>query len=599
MKSNKMSISSSFYLVLIKELLLFIYFSYIYNEIMLKGIGIACGIEIGKAYKYAQPILTVKEEKGNPEKELIAFDKALDKTTQDILDIKNRANSSLCDDELAIFDAHLSMAKDPEFIGQVKDMINLGFNAAFSIKAVTNTMIDMFKDVEDIALKERAKDIEDFSYRLLCNLLNKEIPNLSSLSEKVIVVAKDLSPADTACLNREYVLGFLTEDGSLSSHTAIMAESLDIPAIVSVNDLMNTINNGDTIIIDSLNGDVIVNPSQEDIHNYTIKKENYLAGKEALKSLKDKETITLDKRKIELSANIGTLNDLKGAIENGAEGIGLLRTEFLYMNKTNSFPSEEEQFVIYKEILEKMNGKRVVIRTLDIGGDKELKYCKFDKEENPFLGYRAIRFSLDRKDIFKDQVRAMLRASVYGKLAIMFPMISTLEEFLEAKSFVLKQKEQLLNEGVEVSEDIEIGMMVEVPAAAILADEFSKYADFFSIGTNDLIQYSLAVDRMSKKVSYLYQPLNPSILRLIKATIDGAHKNGKWCGMCGELAGDELATEVLVGLGIDELSMSSSKILPVRKKITWLSFNSAQEKAKSILLLEKPLDIEELLKRKD
>lgn len=556
---------------------------YKYNGSMLKGIGIACGIEIGKAYKYEQPVLTIKEEKGNIQEELVAFDEALKKTTNDILKMKNQASSTLKNEELAIFDAHLSMAQDPEFVSQVKEMINLGFTASWSTRTVTNTMIDLFNDVEDETLKERLNDIEQFSYRLLCNLLNKEIPSLSNLNEKVIIVAEDLSPADTACLNKEFVLGFVSEKGSINSHTSIMAESLNIPAVVGVKDLMKNVNNGDVLIVDSLNGDVIVKPTDEDIHNYTIKKNNYIVEQEALKSLKDKKTVTIDFKDVELVANIGTVKDVDSAIENGAEGIGLLRTEFLYMNKTDSFPCEEEQFIAYKEVLEKMEGKRVVIRTLDIGGDKELKYFKFDKEENPFLGYRAIRFSLDRKDIFKDQVRALLRASIYGKLAIMFPMISTIDEFLQAKTFVLEQKQELINEGIKVSDDIEIGMMVEVPAAAILADEFGKHADFFSIGTNDLIQYSLATDRMSSKVSYLYQPLNPAILRLIKMTIDGAHKNGIRCAMCGELAGDEKISEILLGLGIDELSMSPAKILSIRKKITWLSYEKAKEKVQELM----------------
>ena len=564
---------------------------------MLKGIGTLDGIQIGKVYKYEQPVLTIKEEKGEPSKELMKFEEAINKTINDIETIKEIVKDSFSDNELAIFDAHISMAQDPEFIGQIKDVIDSGYSAPWACKLVSESMINMFSNIEDDYLKERVNDIKDVSYRLLCNLCDVELPDLSLINKKVIVVASDLAPADTARLNKELILGFVTEHGSKSSHSAIMAEALGIPAVVGTRDIMANTKMGDTIIVDSINGEVIVNPSDEEIYYYNKKKEIYEQEKEALKSLIDKETITLDKRKIELSANIGTPSEVKDALANGAESIGLFRTEFLYMNKSDSFPSEEEQFEAYKEVLEMMNGKRVVIRTLDIGGDKGLKYFEFDDEMNPFLGYRAIRLCLDRKDIFKDQIRALLRASVYGKLAIMFPMIATIDEFKEAKEFVLKQKEELINEGVKVADNIEIGMMVEVPSAAILADELSKYADFFSIGTNDLVQYAMAADRTSLKAAYLYQPLNPSILRFIKMAVEGAHRNGKWCGMCGEFAGDETACDILLGLGLDELSMSSSRILSMRKKIIWKSSEKAKEIANKALMLSNALEVEDLLKQ--
>ena len=564
---------------------------------MLKGIGTLDGIQIGKVYKYEQPVLTIKEEKGEPSKELMKFEEAINKTINDIETIKEIVKDSFSDNELAIFDAHISMAQDPEFIGQIKDVVDSGYSASWACKLVSESMINMFSNIEDDYLKERVNDIKDVSYRLLCNLCDVELPDLSLINKKVIVVASDLAPADTARLNKELILGFVTEHGSKSSHSAIMAETLGIPAVVGTRDIMANTKMGDTIIVDSINGEVIVNPSDEEIYYYNKKKEIYEQEKEALKSLIDKETITLDKRKIELSANIGTPSEVKDALANGAESIGLFRTEFLYMNKSDCFPSEEEQFEAYKEVLEMMNGKRVVIRTLDIGGDKGLKYFEFDDEMNPFLGYRAIRLCLDRKDIFKDQIRALLRASVYGKLAIMFPMIATIDEFKEAKEFVLKQKEELINEGVKVADNIEIGMMVEVPSAAILADELSKYADFFSIGTNDLVQYAMAADRTSLKAAYLYQPLNPSILRFIKMAVEGAHRNGKWCGMCGEFAGDETACDILLGLGLDELSMSSSRILSMRKKIIWKSSEKAKEIANKALMLSNALEVEDLLKQ--
>ncbi|MDO5440409.1 MAG: phosphoenolpyruvate--protein phosphotransferase [Erysipelotrichaceae bacterium] len=551
---------------------------------MLKGIGTKNGIQIGKVYKFEKPSLSIKEEKGEAQEEMIKLERAITKTIEDIETIKKNAVHLFSNADLEIFDAHLSMVNDPEYLGQIKETINKGYSAVWSTKIVSDNMYEMFVGVEDEYLKERKEDIKDVSTRVLCNLLGVDLPDLSIINEKVIVVADELTPADTAKLNRELVLGFVTEKGSRNSHSAIMAESLGIPCVVACEGIVSSSNHGDTIIVDSNNGDVVVNPSDEDLHNYGIAKEKYENEIEGLKSLKDKETITLDKRKIEIAANIGSPDDLYSAIENGAEGVGLLRTEVLYLNKNDCFPNEEEQFEVYKKVLELMNGKRVVIRTLDIGGDKELNYFKFENETNPFLGYRAIRFCLDRKDIFKDQIRALLRASVYGKLAIMFPMIATIDEFKEAKEFVLTQKEELLKEGVKVSDEIEIGMMVEVPAAAVLADEFAKYADFFSIGTNDLVQYSMAADRLSSKVNYLYQPLNPSILRLIKMTIDGAHKNGKWCGICGELASDEEACEILLGFGIDELSMPAAKILPIRKKMIWLSYDKAKEKIDNLIL---------------
>lgn len=564
---------------------------------MLKGIGTLDGIQIGKVYKCEKPVLSIKEEKADPTKELTKFEEALNKTKKDLETIKNKVKDVFNEHELAIFDAHISMAQDPEYIGQIEEVIKSGYSALWSCKLVSENMISMFSNVKDEYLKERLNDIKDFSYRLLCNLSGIELPDLSLINEQVIVVASDLAPADTARLKKDLILGFVTEHGSKSSHSVIMAEALGIPAVVATKGIMDSTKMGDTIIVDSLAGEVLVNPSDEEIYYYNKKKEIYEQEKEALKSLIDKETITLDKRKVELAANIGTPSEVNDALANGAEGIGLFRTEFLYMNKSDCFPSEEEQFVAYKEVLEKMNGKRVVIRTLDIGGDKGLKYFDFDDETNPFLGYRAIRLCLDRKDIFKDQIRALLRASIYGKLAIMFPMIATIDEFKEAKQFVLEQKEELLKEGIDVADNIEIGMMVEVPSAAVLADEFGKYADFFSVGTNDLVQYTMAADRTSPKAAYLYQPLNPSILRFIKMAVEGAHKNGKWCGMCGEFAGDELATSVLLGLGLDELSMSSSRILPIRKKLIWQSSDKAKDLALKALLLSSTREVEELIKK--
>ena len=546
---------------------------------MLKGIATSSGIAIGKVYKLEQPKVVVDSGKGNPEVELKRFEEALNKTINDIEQIKQKASATLKEEELAIFDAHLMMAQDPEYKDQIVAMINEGLMADNATKNVSDNMIQMFESMDDAYFKERAADIKDVSFRLLCNILGLTIPDLTTIDEEVVIVAEEMTPSDTAQLDKKYAMGFVTEIGGKTSHAAIMAVSLGIPAVVGCTGVMANVKHGDKIILDAKAGEVIINPSQEELQEYEAKRAEFLKEKEALQVLKDKPTITLDNHQVELVANIGSPADMDNAIANGFEGVGLFRTEFLYMDKTDAFPTEDEQFEAYKEVLQKANGRRVVVRTLDIGGDKKLPYFEFDPEMNPFLGYRAIRLCLDRKDIFKVQARALLRASVYGKLAIMFPMIATVNEFVDAKNFVLEQKKELLAEGIQVSDEIEIGMMVEIPASAILADEFAKYADFFSIGTNDLIQYSMAADRMSEKVAYLYQPLNPSILRLVKMTIDGAHSQGKWCGMCGEMGGDPMAAPVLLGLGLDEFSMSSSRILPTRKIITSLNKKDMEDLA--------------------
>ena len=563
---------------------------------MLKGIATSSGIAIGKVYKLEQPKVTVSNENGNPEVELKRFDEALQKTISDIEQIKQRASATLKEEELAIFDAHLMMAQDPEYKDQITAMINEGKTADNATKNVSDTMISMFESMDDAYFKERAADIKDVSFRLLCNILGLTIPDLTSIYEEVVIVAEEMTPSDTAQLNKKYALGFVTEIGGKTSHAAIMAVSLGIPAVVGCTGVMAGCKHGDTVILDAKAGEVIVNPSESELAEYQAKRDAFLKEKEALQVLKDKPTITLDNHQVELVANIGNPSDMDAANSNGCEGVGLFRTEFLYMDKTDDFPSEEEQFEAYKEVLEKANGRRVVVRTLDIGGDKKLPYFTFDPEMNPFLGYRAIRLCLDRKDIFKTQVRALLRASVYGKLAIMFPMIATVNEFVDAKNFVLQEKETLIKEGVKVSDSIEIGMMVEIPASAVLADEFAKYADFFSIGTNDLIQYSMAADRMSEKVAYLYQPLNPAILRLVKMTIDGAHSQGKWCGMCGEMGGDPMAAPVLLGLGLDEFSMSSSRILPTRKIITSLNKKDMEDLANKAIKCHTESEVNELVK---
>lgn len=398
------------------------------------------------------------------------------------------------------------------------------------------------------------------------------------IDESVIIVGNDLTPSDTAQLNKEFVQGFVTNIGGRTSHSAIMSRSLEIAAVVGTKSVTKEVKQGDMVIVDGITGDVIVDPTEDELIAYQNKRERFFEDKKELQKLRDAETVTIDGEHAELAANIGTPDDLYGVMENGAEGIGLYRTEFLYMGR-DQMPTEDEQFEAYKKVLETMKDKRVVVRTLDIGGDKELPYLNLPKEMNPFLGYRAIRLCLDQQDIFRTQLRALLRASAYGKLNIMFPMVATINEFRDAKAILLEEKENLKNDGHDVSDEIELGIMVEIPSTAALADIFAKEVDFFSIGTNDLIQYTMAADRMSERVSYLYQPYNPAILRLVKQVIEASHKEGKWTGMCGEMAGDETAIPLLLGLGLDEFSMSATSILKARRQINGLSKNEMSELA--------------------
>ncbi len=564
---------------------------------MVKGIAASSGIAIGKVFKLESPVISVANTlKGSVEEEKARFTSALEKTVSDINLVKERASANLSEDELAIFDAHLMMAQDPEYASQIVDMIGEGNSADYSCKTVSDNMIAMFESMDNDYFRERAADIKDVSYRLLCNILGLQIPDLTAINEEVIIVAHDLTPSDTASLNKTYTLGFCTAVGGRTSHSAIMARSLEIPAVVGTGNILESCSNGDMMILDAIDGLAIINPDEEELVAYKAKREAFLAEKEALKVLVHQKSVTVDGHEVELAGNIGGPNDVEGVLNNGGEGVGLFRTEFLYMNSTVDFPTEEEQFEAYKAVLKGMKGKKVVVRTLDIGGDKKLDYFSFPEEMNPFLGYRAIRFCLDRTDVFRTQLRALIRASVYGRLCIMFPMIATIQEFLDAKAIFEEEKAKLVSEGVAVADKIEVGMMVEIPASAVLADQFAKHADFFSIGTNDLIQYSMAADRMSEKVSYLYQPLNPSILRLVKMTIEGAHKNGKWVGMCGEMAGDAMAAPLLLGLGLDEFSMSATSILRARKIINGLSYEEMKELSAKAVECETEAQVSELVK---
>ena len=544
----------------------------------LQGIAASDGIAIAKVYTLTEPDLTVtKVTVEDSEKEVSRLDDALAASIKDVELIKETALKNLGEEEAQVFDAHLMVLSDPELIGQVKDSITSNkVNAEAALKEVTDMFISIFAGMEDNPyMQERAADIRDVSKRILAHLLGVKVPSPATIKDEVIIVAADLTPSDTAQLNRQYVKAFVTDIGGRTSHSAIMARSLEIPAIVGTKEVTSIAKDGDIIIVDGLAGDVFLNPSEEVIAEYRAKAEAFAAQQAEWEKLKDSKTYTKDGHQVELAANIGTPKDLEGVVHNGAEGVGLYRTEFLYMD-SHEMPTEEDQFEAYKAVLEGMNGKPVVVRTMDIGGDKELPYLPLPHEMNPFLGYRAIRISLHEPAMFRTQLRALLRASVYGKLRIMFPMIATLNDFRGAKALLEEEKAKLIAEGVAVSDDIQVGIMIEIPAAAVLAHQFAKEVDFFSIGTNDLIQYTMAADRMNERVSYLYQPYNPSILTLIKHVIDSAHKEGKWAGMCGEMAGDQTAVPLLVGLGLDEFSMSASSVLKTRSLISKLTLGDMQ-----------------------
>lgn len=524
------------------------------------------GYAIGQAYIKAHKELVITDEVvKDPIMEKEHLRKACAKSKTQLEKIKQKAFESMGEEKAMVFDAHLMLFDDPEFIGAIEEEIENNKKTALkATKDVMDRYVAIFDSMDDEYMRERGGDIKDVAQRLMNNLAG--IDDSFEIEENnTIVIADDLTPSDTAQLDRTKVIAFLTNVGGRTSHSAIMARTLEIPAVVGLKDITEVVKNGDIVIVDGIEGTVHIDPDHETIEKYVALQEAFNKEKEELKKLKDVKTVTKSGKRIEVSGNIGKPEDVLKVIENGGDGVGLFRTEFLYMDR-EEMPTEEEQFGSYKFVLEKMEGKPVVIRTLDIGGDKQLPYLVMPHEMNPFLGYRAIRLCLDRTDIFKIQLRALLRASVFGNMKVMFPMVSSLSEFQQSKALVEECKKELENEGKAYSDSIEWGIMVEIPSAAVMADELAKHVDFFSIGTNDLIQYTLAADRMSEKVSYLYDPMHPAVLRLIKMTIDGAHSQGKWCGMCGEMAGDETAIAKLVEYGLDEFSMSASSI-PRAKQI--------------------------------
>ncbi|MFK9092234.1 phosphoenolpyruvate--protein phosphotransferase [Bacillus salipaludis] len=553
----------------------------------LKGIAASNGIAIAKAYRLVEPDLSFEKKTiGDSAAEVERFNKAMEKSKSELEAIRDKAKVDLGADKAAIFEAHLLVLSDPELNAPIVDKIQSEKeNAESALKETADMFIMMFEQMDNEYMKERAADIRDVTKRVLAHLLGVQLPNPSMIAEEVIIVAEDLTPSDTAQLNRNFVKGFTTNIGGRTSHSAIMARSMEIPAVVGTKTATEEITNGDLVIVDGLKGEVHINPTPELVAEYRKVHEDYEVQKAEWAKLVNEPTMTNDGHHVELAANIGTPNDLKGVIENGGEGVGLYRTEFLYMGR-DQLPTEDEQFESYKSVLEGMAGKPVVVRTLDIGGDKELPYLDLPKEMNPFLGFRAIRLCLEEQGIFRTQLRALLRASSYGNLKIMFPMIATLDEFRAAKAILEEEKQKLVSEGQTVADKIELGIMVEIPSTAVLADQFAKEVDFFSIGTNDLIQYTMAADRMNQRVAYLYQPYSPSILRLVKMVIDAAHAEGKWAGMCGEMAGDETAIPVLLGLGLDEFSMSATSILKARSQIKNLTTSEMEKLAQEVLNMQ-------------
>ncbi|HHW44813.1 MAG TPA: phosphoenolpyruvate--protein phosphotransferase [Desulfotomaculum sp.] len=567
---------------------------------LLRGVAASPGIEIGKVFVFKEQQMVLHEDPigpGDIEKEIERFEGVVKVARQQVERIKAKAEEMLGRDKADIFQAHLMILDDVLFLNEVKEKIrNQTITAEYALSQVVEKYVNMFRDMEDDYLKERAADIKDIGDRLIKNLMGMNIQSLGDLEEEVVVVAKDLSPSDTAQMNRKMVKAFVTDVGGKTSHTAIMARSLEIPAVVGLIDISSRAVDGDTIIVDGNEGLVFLNPDIPTLSRYKKLRDEYQCYVQELCELKNKSCVTKCRsRKVEISANIGTPKDCKGALDNGAEGVGLYRTEFLYMDKPN-LPDEDEQFEAYRTVAQTFSPRPVTIRTLDIGGDKKLPYLEMPSESNPFLGWRAIRLCLARYDIFKTQLRAILRASNYGKLRIMYPMISCLEEVREANAVLNQVRRELDEEGIPYDRHLEVGIMVEIPSAAVCADLLAKEVDFFSIGTNDLIQYTLAVDRMNERVSHLYEPFHPAVLRLIKNVIDASHRAGKWAGMCGEMAGDVTAAPILLGMGLDEFSMSPVFIPRVKKIIRSLTYQEARQIAREALQMESPEEIKKLVK---
>ncbi len=565
---------------------------------MIKGIAASPGVVFGKALVLKEEPIVLNTKKITADQidaEKAKFFAGREKAAAQLTAIKEKARRTLGEEKEAIFEGHLMILEDEELeeeiLGYITDNL---VTADVAASKVIDMQASMLAEIDDEYLKERAGDIRDIGNRLLRNILNMHIIDLGDIQEEVILVAYDLTPSETAQLNLDKVLGFITDIGGRTSHTSIMARSLELPAIVGTNDITARVKTGDTLILDAVNNQIHINPSDAALAEFKVVQERVEAEKAELAKLKELPAETLDGHRIEVAGNIGTIRDVDGVLRNGGESVGLYRTEFLFMDRSE-LPGEDEQFEAYKEIVEAMNGKQVVLRTMDIGGDKELPYLNLPKEMNPFLGWRAVRIGLTRREILDTQLRAVLRASAFGKLAVMFPMIISVEEIRELKAIVAELKAQLRAEGKAFDENLQLGIMVETPSAAVNARHLAKEADFFSIGTNDLTQYTLAVDRGNEIIAHLYNPLSPSVLNLIKQVIDASHAEGKWTGMCGELAGDVRATALLLGMGLDEFSMSAISVPHVKKLARSINYADAKALADEALAQPTAADIEKLV----
>lgn len=562
----------------------------------LKGITASTGIAFGTAYKLLIPDLSFEERSIiHVDEEMKRLQLAVGKARAEIKTIRHQVKNHQGEENAAIFDSHLLMLDDPDYMGTIEQIVNdEKINVESALVRVTELLISTFKQLNNLYIRERITDIQDVVDRVLANLLGKSLPDISLIQGNSIIIAPELKPSETVQIDRKLIQGFVTDNGGETSHAAILARSLEISAVVGTKEATKKINDGDNLIVDGVNGIVHVNPCGQTLEQYKRKQQILNATQFRLTTFRRRRTVTRDNKSIEIHANINSAKDIERAVLNGIDGVGLFRSEFIYMNETH-FPSEDAQYDMYRRVLLKMNGKPVVVRTLDIGGDKQLPYYALPEETNPFLGLRSIRFTLKEKELFKTQLRALLRASVHGNLKIMFPMITTFEEWRTAKSILSEVTETLRREKKPIAKHIEVGMMIETPAAVMLADLFIEEVDFFSVGTNDLIQYTFATDRMNENVAHLYEPIHPAILRMLKKIIDVTNEQGKWVKICGEIAGDERAIPLLIGLGLTSFSMNPSSILSTRKQINYLTKMHLQPIAQKALQLKSADEVHQLL----
>lgn len=567
-------------------------------SLLLNGLAASSGIAIAPAYLLVGSDLSIKKQRtADKNHEVIRLRDSFALTTKELRQIRQRAHRNLGQQAAAVVDTQLKMLNDPIFLANLERLIKRhGYTAEWAAKVVKDHYLTLFERMNDNDyLESRALAIQDVYKRLLSHLMKVKLPNLALMDHRAIIVARNVTPTDTAQFDRRYVAGLVTDYGGRTSHFSIMSKTLSLPVVVGTHTATKQISNGDTLIVDGIHGKVLVRPSKQQLEHYQLLAGEFAREQQAWGALRNQHTVSEDGRKYEVGANVGTLNDIKYAQDNGAEGIGLLRTEFLYMDHTK-LPSEEKQFRAYKKFVTAMGQQRVVARTLDIGGDKRLGMVKLPHEDNPYLGFRAIRIGLAKPEILRPQLRAMLRASAYGRLAVMFPMIATPEEFIQARDILDEEQQKLRQAGVAIADNVEVGMMLEVPSAAVMADAFARDVDFFSIGSNDLIQYLFAADRGNSRVAYLYQELHPAVLRLVKRVIDAAHAEGKWVGMCGEMAGNPLATPLLTAMGLDEFSMNSSQILRIRSLISHLNNRQLQPLVHRALAARSAREVKMLVK---